>query len=179
MVLFQIYRIRFSHCARVPSHAYEYHGDAVLGRDLKELQLGMDVRRRIDAISQNFYIQGNYTYLFVERVLDIPNNRSNAKVEGIFLLTERLTLEGRLTWQHAHGGLRFGAPPGTPVNVITPEAFDQHDRLQVKMHANFVDMSCGPPLRLTTLQTAADHFRISPHAASAVQISGQNCLRRR
>jgi hypothetical protein len=114
----------------VPSHTYEYHGEAVLGRDLKELQLGMDVRRRIDAISQNFYIQGNYTYAFVERVLDIPNNRSNAKLQGVFLLTERLTLEGRLTWQHTHGGLRFGIPPGPPVDVITPEAFDQHDRLQ-------------------------------------------------
>ncbi|HLQ78927.1 MAG TPA: hypothetical protein VK210_16330, partial [Terriglobia bacterium] len=51
----------------VPSHGYEYRGEAVLGRDLRELQLGMDIRQRIDTISQNLYLQATYSYAFVER----------------------------------------------------------------------------------------------------------------
>lgn len=117
----------------VPSHAYEYRGEAVLGRYLRELQLGMDIRQRIDAISQHLYIEANYSYSFVQVVLDIPNNRSNGKIEGAFLLTEKLSLNGRLNWQYTHGGLRFGSPP--PASLEFPGEFTlvtlgQHDRLQ-------------------------------------------------
>jgi hypothetical protein len=141
----------------VPSHAYQYQGEAVFGRDLKELQLGMDVRRRIDAISQNFYIQGNYTHAFVERVLDIPNNRSNTKLEGVFLLTERLSLEGRLTWQHSHGGLRSGSPTSAtfapPGDFTTQETLDQLDRL---LRDNYLRTGIGVNYSLQRMNLFAD-----------------------
>jgi len=141
----------------VPSHAYEYQGEAVFGRRLKELQLGIDVRRRIDAISQNFYIQGNYTYAFVERVLDIPNNRSNSKLGGVFLLTERLSLEGRLTWQHSHGGLRAGSPTSatlpSPGDFTTQETRDQLDRL---LRDNYLRTGIGVNYSLQRMNLFAD-----------------------
>jgi hypothetical protein len=67
----------------------------------------------------------------VERVIDIPNNRSNATVEGGFLITRRLAARGLLLWQRVHGGLRFGGSDALPFpgDVNTPERMFQHDRL--------------------------------------------------
>ena len=114
-----------------PSHDYAYQGEAVIGRDLKELRFGVDVGQRLDRISPRLSVQGRYSYAVVEQVLDIPNNRSNATVEGAFQLTRKFDARGFATWQRTHGGLRFGGmgelpPPG---EVNTPELLAQHDRL--------------------------------------------------
>lgn len=120
-----------------PSHDYNYRGEAALGRDLKELRLAVDVGRRLDAISPKLSLQARYAYAIVEQVLDIPNNRSNASVEGAFQLTRRFSARGSLLWQHTHGGLQLGVPPPlaapgdllAPGEVNTPEREAQHDRL--------------------------------------------------
>ena len=115
----------------VPSHDYNFQGEAVIGRDLKELRVGVDVGQRLDRISPRLSVQGRYSYAVVEQVLDIPDNRSNATVEGAFQFTRKLGVRGFTTWQRTHGGLRFGgmgalAPPG---EVNTPELLAQHDRM--------------------------------------------------
>jgi hypothetical protein len=119
--------------AGVPSHDYDFRGEASLGRNLKELRVAVDAGQRLDAISPRLSIQERYSYAFVERVLGIANNRSNATLEGTFLLTRRLPLRGLLSWQHTHGGLRFGSPPPAdvvfPGEVNTPDRLLQHDRL--------------------------------------------------
>jgi hypothetical protein len=86
----------------VPSHDYDFRGEAVLGRNLRELQLGIDASERIDAISEKFYLQGHYSYGFVERVLDLRNDRSKGTMEGDFLLTRKLSVRG--VW---HGNIRM------------------------------------------------------------------------
>jgi len=120
----------------VPSHDYDYHGQAVLGRGLRELQFGVDASQRIDAISDNLFVQGYYRYAVVQKALDVGTNRSNAAVEVDLLLADkRLTLSGLATFQVTHGGLRFGSttlgssltPPG---EFKSPELFDQRNRLQ-------------------------------------------------
>ena len=118
----------------VPSHDYEYRGEAVVGQRLKELRLAVDAGQRLDAISPRLSVQGSYSYAFVERVLaDVPNNRSNAKVEAGFVITRRLAARGLLLWQHVHGGLRFGGSDSSalpfPGDVNTPERMFEHDRL--------------------------------------------------
>src|SRR5262245_6253011 len=55
-----------------PSHRYNFRGEAALGRDLREVRAGIDVGKRLDAISRNLSVQGNYSYAFVEKVVDIP-----------------------------------------------------------------------------------------------------------
>lgn len=91
----------------VPSHDYDYVGEAVIGRRLKEVRIAADVGQRLDAILPRLSVQGRYSYAVVERVLDIPNNRSNASIEGAFSFTRHLSARGILTWQRTHGGLRF------------------------------------------------------------------------
>ena len=49
-----------------PSHNYEFRGEAVVGRNLKELQFAVDVGRRLDAISENLSVQGRYSYATCE-----------------------------------------------------------------------------------------------------------------
>jgi hypothetical protein len=119
--------------AGLPSHDYNYRGEAVVGRHLTELRLAVDVGRRLDAISRRLSVQGRYSYAFVEKVLDVPNNRSNASVEGGFLLSRKLSIRGLASWQRTHGGLRAGSlPPSVfpvPGDITTPELIAQHDRL--------------------------------------------------
>ena len=84
----------------LPSHAYEFRGEAVLGRHLKEVRIAMDAGLRLDRISRNLSVQGRYSYAFVERVIGIPNNRSNANVEGAYLLLKgKLAARGFALWQ--------------------------------------------------------------------------------
>jgi hypothetical protein len=119
--------------AGVPSRGYDYRGEAVVGRNLKEVRIAVDAGLRLDAISPRLSVQGRYSYAFVERVIDISNNRSNASAEAAFLLTRRFVARGLVSWQHTHGGLRFGSPPPAdllfPGDVNTPERVAEHDRL--------------------------------------------------
>ena len=119
--------------AGVPSHDYNFQGEAALGERLKELRLAVNAGQRLDVISPRLSVQGQYSYAFVEQVLDIPNNRSNAALEGGFLVTRRLEARVLLAWQRVHGGLRLGSPSGIPFEppgeVDTPARMEEHDRL--------------------------------------------------
>ena len=117
-----------------PSHDYGYVGEAVIGRHLRELRLSVDVGRRLDFISPRLAVQGRYSYAIVERVLDVPNNRSNASAEVLLQVTDRLSVHGTVVRQVTHGGLRAGVLPPGPNGVpwgeiTTPELFREHDRL--------------------------------------------------
>ena len=116
-----------------PSHGYDFRSEAALGRHLKEARLALDAGRRLDFISPRLLVQGSYSFAFVERTLDVGNNRSTASVEGGFLLTKKLLVRGLSQWQHTHGGLRFGSPTSSslppPGDVNTPERLFEHDRL--------------------------------------------------
>ena len=117
----------------VPSHEYNFHGEAALGERLKELRLAVDVGQRLDVISPRLSVQGRYSYAFVERVLDLPNNRSNAALEGEVPDHAPAGARVLLSWQRVHGGLRLGSPSGIPFpppgEVDTPERMSEHDRL--------------------------------------------------
>ena len=119
----------------LPSHAYNYQGEAVVGRRLKELQLGLFAARTLDELTPALEIQAGYTYAVVEKAeVDLPNNRSNASVGLSWAATPRLQLHTSALWQRTHGGLRFGGGPENvalpfPGEVNTPERFAEHDRL--------------------------------------------------
>jgi hypothetical protein len=105
----------------VPSRAYGSMGEAVVGHDLRELQVGVAVGAPVPILSK-LVLQGAYSYAIVQRVLGIPNNRSNATIEGDYRLTRRLSLSGIALWQRTHGGLRL-------VDITSDELFKEHDRL--------------------------------------------------
>jgi hypothetical protein len=116
-----------------PSHDYNFRGEAALGRSLREERIGIDLGRRLDLRGSIASVQGGYSYAFVEKVMGIATNRSNARVEADYLIRKKLLVRGEVIWQGTHGGLRFGSPPPAdlvfPGDVNTPDLLFQHDRL--------------------------------------------------
>lgn len=142
----------------VPSHDYEYRGEAVLGRNLREVGLAMDAGQRLNAISPKLSVQGRYSYAFVERILDIPNDRSNVNVEVGYQPSRKLYFRAFTSWQRTHGGLRLGAAPPydllPPGEVNTPDRLEQHDRL---LRDNFFHAGAGLSYQLARVDLFASY----------------------
>lgn len=117
-----------------PSHDYPYEGEAVVGRNLQETQVGVTAGLRLVELLPKASIQAGYTYSFVEKPLaEIPIDRSNGFVDFGYALSRRLFVRGTGTWQRTHGGLLVGSPTGNPFplpgELNTPERLAQRDRL--------------------------------------------------
>jgi hypothetical protein len=117
-----------------PSHNYSYVGEAVVGRNLQEAQVGVTAGLKLASILPKASVQVGYTYAFVEKPLDeIKIDRSNGAFEFGYALHRRLYVSGTANWQRTHGGLRAGfLGDGTiPMNgeLNTPERFAQRDRV--------------------------------------------------
>lgn len=110
--------------AVIPSHHYEQLGEAAIGRGLRELELGINVARSLDPLLPRAYVQGRYSYAFVERDLNVPLNRSNGFIEAGYSFTASVAVRGLATWQKTHGGLN-----GFPEFGVTRELLEHHDRL--------------------------------------------------
>jgi hypothetical protein len=111
----------------VPSHHYEYFAHSAVGRDLREYHVGTNLGRRLDPFLPKGYLQARYSYIFVERVLDISPNRSNAEVQFGYFLTPRLSLRGTLQAQYTHSGLNYHLA-NFPKDITT-EQFPHHDQI--------------------------------------------------
>jgi hypothetical protein len=99
----------------LPSHGYNYEGEAVAGFHRKELALGLSAAWRITGLEPTpAVIQAGYAYSFVERFQGIPNDRANGTIELGYSVTRRLYLHLNGIWQQSLGGLRFGSPDGDP-----------------------------------------------------------------
>ncbi len=116
-----------------PSHNYTYQGEAVVGRNLNELQVGVATGLRLVGFLPDATVGAGYAYSFVERIADVSIDRSNGYVDLGYALTRRLYVRAVGTWQQTHGGLRFGSVTGDPFfppgELNTPERFSQRDRL--------------------------------------------------
>jgi len=88
----------------VPSHGYDYAGEAVVGFGLKELGLGLDAGW---VLAHRVSIESSYAYTFVERALGISHNRSNVRLDAGYAFRNRLEAHGIMSVQRTHGGLRF------------------------------------------------------------------------
>ena len=106
----------------VPTHNYDYFGEAVVGRNLNELRITVDAGQRLDAVSDRLSVSGSYSYAFVEKVLSLSNNRSNVSLETSVVITRKLSSRVAFLWQRSHGGLRS-------TEFVTDEQIQQFDRL--------------------------------------------------
>jgi hypothetical protein len=113
----------------IPSHRYDYVGEAVVGRRLTELRVGADAGQRLDKLLPGVSLQADYEYTVVRRVLDIPNNRSNGSASGSIALTRAVAVQGILTWQRTHGGLRFPDDVCDAICMQDPAHAPQPERL--------------------------------------------------
>ncbi len=111
--------------AVIPSHSYTVFAHSAAGRDLHEYLLGSSFGARLDQLLAGSYVELTYSYAFVERVLDIHHDRSNAFLELGYFLTPSLSMRGIATGVYTHGGLSFRAADQLP----PPEIFLHHDQL--------------------------------------------------
>jgi hypothetical protein len=93
--------------AGIPTHNYDYAGEAVVGFGLTEVALGADVGQQLDFITRGLSVDGHYGYTFAEHVLGIGHNRSNALFTANYSVSNRLGAHLILSAQHTYGGLRF------------------------------------------------------------------------
>ena len=121
-VLNGVYALTPSVSYGFPTNSYPYFGEAVIGRNLTELRLAVDAGVRLDAISPRLALVGRYSYAFVEEVLDIPNDRSNASLSFGYQFTRRFNGSLEFYWQRSHGGLKS-------TEFETDEQFGQFDRI--------------------------------------------------
>jgi len=117
-----------------PSHGYPYQGEAVVGRNLKELQFGVGAGLRLASFLPRATVQATYAYSFVESPLDdISIDRSTGALDLGYALGSRLYVRATGNWQYTHGGLRFGSVTGNPFfppgELNTPERYAQRDRV--------------------------------------------------
>ena len=135
--------LRYTH----PSHHYTYLGEAVVGKRLRELQLGVSTALRLRGPLSKAAVQGVYLYSVVQKpIASVSVNRGNGAFGLGYALTDRLYVNGSANWQHTHGGLRIGSPTGNPFPIpgelgpIGSERFLQRDRL---LKANFWQAGAG------------------------------------
>jgi opacity protein-like surface antigen len=114
----------------IPSHDYQYFAHAAVGRDLQEYLLGVNLGGRLDRVLPNAYLQARYSYAFVERVLGIRHDRSNAAVELGYFVTPSLGARFLVSGFYTHGGLVFRSPVDFqgPTNASNP-IFLHHDQI--------------------------------------------------
>lgn len=135
-----------------PSHAYPYRGEAVVGKQLTEAQLGVSIGLRLTRILPQASAQAGYSYALVERALDdISVNRSNVFANLGWAANRRLYVHASWLWQHTHGGLRAGSPTGDPFpfpgELNSPNRFAERDRLLRVRHmqvAGGISLDAGP-----------------------------------
>jgi hypothetical protein len=111
--------------AVIPSHSYTYFAHAAGGKDLHEYLLGSSFGARLDEVLTGSYVELTYSYAFVERVLGIHHDRSNAFLELGYFLTPSLSLRGIATGFYTHGGINGVAADQLP----PPEIFLHHDQI--------------------------------------------------
>src|SRR5262249_1537210 len=116
----------------IPSHAYEYVGDAVPGRGLKELRLGASAGPRLDRMMNGLSVQATYQYSVVERVLNVPNNRSNGSLQASKAFQSGFSISGIANWQRTHGGLRL------PVDVRDAGIPERHTEFHRMLRDNYL-----------------------------------------
>jgi hypothetical protein len=120
----------------LPTHDYAYAGEAVVGRRLREGQIGVSAGLRLIDVLPRAAVQASYTYSFVERALeDVKIDRSSGTLQLGYAVTRRLYASGTGVWQRTHGGLRFGSPTGDPFSppgefvTFDSPRFAQRDRV--------------------------------------------------
>lgn len=145
----------------VPSHDYAYRGEAVVGKALSEMQVGVLGGLRLVNVLPNATLQAGYTYAFVEQPLDdVPIARSNLYADFGYAVNRRLYLRAAWLGQHTHGGLRLGSPSGDPFfppgEFDSPDRFAEADRL---LHVRVMEVTGGLSVNLGAVDVFASYTK--------------------
>ena len=145
----------------LPTHDYEVRGHSAVGHGFKELLVGINVGRGLDAMLPNSYVHVRYTFALHQKFAGLNLNRSNADVEVGWSPARRVTLRFVAALQRTHGGFEF------PQDIHDRDDFDIHDRVA---RSNFIQAGGGVTF---AVNRAVDlHFAYAPVAVYARNTHG-------
>ena len=130
--------------AVIPSNNYTYFAHSAAGRDQREFHLGTNFGRRLDPLLPNAYIQAQYSYAFVERVLGIAPNRSNLEVQPGYFVTQRFSLLATAQWMYTHSGLDLNY--NLPLVGLSEDQWIHHDQIA---KTSLLDLGGGASFAIT------------------------------
>lgn len=110
-----------------PMRDYTFYGHAAAGTRQRRLALGLAFGRQFGPRFPKLYAQGQYSYTFVEEVLDVPVDYSTLNLELGYFFTPRWSARVFANYRKTHGGLEF------PIDFPPPrndERWLHHDRIQ-------------------------------------------------
>jgi hypothetical protein len=126
--------------ANLPSHDYPFYAHTAIGRNLRQLNLGVSVGGQSEQLLPNSYFQVRYGYGITERTevagTSYGGNQSLLRGDFGYFLTQRLTVKAIQILQITHGGLDF--PKDFPDR--TGELWLHHDQVQ---RINYLEMGGG------------------------------------
>lgn len=103
------YIITPSATAYIPTHDYPTYGNAVVGQDLRQLLLAIQLQHQFDFT--DFYYSVDYGYALSQHVLNVDTGYQRADLEVGWFATPKLKLDVFLT---GRAGFGLRAPPGSP-----------------------------------------------------------------
>ena len=119
--------------AVIPTHDYVTFGHSAPGRGLDEYWIGFYAAASLNEWIPRTYVQLRGNYAFVEKVLGISHDRSNATLEIGHFLTDSWSARMIVSEQWTHGGIDVPVP-------LTSPLFPVHDRLAAE---EFVNVGAG------------------------------------
>jgi hypothetical protein len=131
----------------IPSHKYKTLGHTAVGRDVRELHLGIYLGKLAMGISDNLYTELGYDFAFVEMIDDISANRSRAEFTLGYFVTPIVSLSTSIVYAKTHGGVI----PTAIDQIHDPEDFHEHDRHAADEYINIggsASVSVSDPLNL-------------------------------
>ena len=132
----------------VPSHDYAYVGEASPGRNLREVQFGANLARRLNPFASNAYLHTQVLFAVPQQNLQVRTTRADLAMEAGYFVTSKVAIRGFGIWQHTFRGLRF------PIDLTTPEIALTHERL---LKANFWHVGGGVSYAISRkVEIAAD-----------------------
>lgn len=114
---------------RFPTHRYATAYEAAPGRHLIEGQIGIAAGRTFALAGWPMYASAQYSHSFVEKVLGVSNNRSNADISGGVFLTPALSVHSFVDWQKTYGGLTSDFVLNFDNKTLHPALYRAHDGL--------------------------------------------------
>jgi hypothetical protein len=120
---------------QIPSHSYETLGHAAIGRDIAEIQLGVGLGWVPRSFLSGTFVQGGYTFAFVEEVDGIRTNRSNVNLGAGYFVTREFVLWASGDYVYTHDGYDWVdvAEDLGAGHEHAEEGFQSHDRLAKKV----------------------------------------------
>ena len=115
----------------IPSHHYITFGHNAIGRDLKELHVGLYLGKLLTFISNNLYTQAGYDFAYVEKIGDISANRSAVDFTLGYFVTPTVTVSTTMSYLKSHGGIDW-----VTSDILDIASYVNHDRHAAKNYLN-------------------------------------------